>query len=296
MIPLPEQNKIWITGCSGQLGKILSEKLPFSHKTDKDTIDISNYEDVYNYCFRHPEIETVINCSALTDLGFCEKAGNQNYVFKTNTESVRTLDSLGKNVIHISTNYVFDGKSMTPYSELDKPNPLNVYGLSKKLSEDILLKSLTNSEKNHIIIRTSLLYSSDFTENSKNFLKICMERLRANETINAVNDQYQMPTNSEFLANAILTIYENLSRELSGIYNFSDSGDICSPYDIIQFLKTKTCSKSEIIPISITQLNKTSNINRPRYSVLNNSKIEDIFGISPIDWKDSLSNIIEHLK
>ena len=285
------QLNILITGSNGQLGnemrKILKENDSFNtFYTDIEELDISNRNVVEEFIITN-KIDYIINCAAYTAVDLAED----------NIEIARTInhmavESLGiaahkakAKVIHVSTDYVFDGTSCIPYSEEDNTNPQSVYGTTKLDGEKVLSKIIPND---HIIIRTAWLYSIY----GKNFVKTMLNLGKTKDCLNVVADQIGTPTYAGDLANAI---YQIISSEkwIPGIYHFTNEG-VCSWYDF-----TKTIHKIAGITNCIVQPISTeeypSKAKRPAYSVLNKSKIKQIYGIKIPYWVDSLEKCINEL-
>lgn len=285
------QFNILITGSKGQLGnemrKILKGNDSFNtFYTDIEELDISNRNVVEEFIITN-KIDYIINCAAYTAVDLAED----------NIEIARTInhmavENLGiaahkakAKVIHVSTDYVFDGTSCHPYSEEDSTNPQSVYGTTKLDGEKVLAKIIPND---HIIIRTAWLYSIY----GKNFVKTMLNLGKTKDCINVVADQIGTPTYAGDLANAI---YQIISSEkwIPGIYHFTNEG-VCSWYDF-----TKTIHKIAGITNCIVQPISTeeypSKAKRPAYSVLNKSKIKQIYGIKIPYWVDSLEKCINEL-
>ena len=181
-------------------------------------------------------------------------------------------------MIHISTDFVFDGKKKLPYTELDHARPINEYGKSKLEGEK---KILNSSLKNSIIIRTSWVYS----KYGNNFVNKVIKNIKENQYITVVDDQFGSPTNALDLAKVILNIIPKISNQKAEIYHYSSSG-YCSRYDFAVLIKELVKSNVEIKKIKTVQT-----INRPRFSALNSNKIKNKFNLEITDWKTSLVNL-----
>ena len=204
-----------------------------------------------------------------------------------NDLSIATLADLctqsGAKLVHISTDYVFDGSSPVAYKEADAPNPKSVYGVTKLAGETACLKNCPES----IIIRTAWVYS----EFGNNFVKTMLRLMTERDTLNVVNDQVGSPTYAADLAQVILTILDSSKWE-SGIYHYSNAGEI-SWFDFAQDIKEiaqKTCEISGIPASSYP-----TPAERPAYSLLDKSKIKAVYGIEAIDYKVSLRIMMEKL-
>ncbi|MCG8686229.1 MAG: dTDP-4-dehydrorhamnose reductase, partial [Desulfobacterales bacterium] len=191
-------------------------------------------------------------------------------------------------VIHISTDYVFDGTSYTPYTESDMVNPESVYGKTKLNGEIGLIKEHASA----LIIRTSWLYSSF----GKNFLKTILRLSEERDKLKVVFDQIGTPTYARDLAQAILMIISKTENGFvdwkPGIYHYSNEG-VCSWYDFAKEILDLSGSGCDVLPIE--SVDYPTPAKRPFYSVLNKSKIKRIFGIQIKHWQDSLAMCIEEL-
>lgn len=285
---------ILVTGANGQLGSEIRNlasnynNLNFIF-TDVNNLDITNINDVEIFFASHP-IDYIINCAAYTAVDKAET--NQEAANLINVIGVKNLVVLSQKysskLIHISTDYVFDGTNHKPYVETDATNPTSIYGKTKLESEKIIL----NSSINAIIIRTSWLYSSFGNNFVKTMIKLGSER----KEINVIFDQIGTPTYAFDLGKAILDIIEQSTQDnnefLQGIYHFSNHG-VCSWYDFaIEIMKTANIN-CRINPIESKDYPTPAK--RPFYSVLNKSKIENTFNISVPYWKDSLSQCVKKL-
>jgi len=197
------KKKILVTGANGQLGRCLQDAVhnskPENHQflfLDKFQLDISKKELVETFFFTN-KVDYCVNCAAYTNVDLAETEAEQ--AFKINSDGVKFLaeECAEQNavLIHISTDYVFDGKSFEPYYPDDKPNPINVYGKSKLEGERWATELCPKS----IVIRTSWVYS----EYGKNFYTTMLRLMNEKEEINVVNDQIGKPTNANDLANYI---------------------------------------------------------------------------------------------
>ncbi|MEI6093677.1 MAG: sugar nucleotide-binding protein, partial [bacterium] len=187
-------------------------------------------------------------------------------------------------LIHISTDFVFDGKKKTPYIETDKTNPLSVYAKTKLDGEEAIIKQ----NGTYIIIRTSWLYS----EYGNNFVKTIIKHAKEKNELRVVNDQIGSPTYAEDLADVILQIIPRIKKGTREIFHYSNEG-IASWYDFavkIIELKKLNC---KIIPIEAKDYPTAAQ--RPEYSVMDKSKIKDFFDIKMYDWQSSLKKCISKL-
>jgi dTDP-4-dehydrorhamnose reductase len=286
---LNKKIKVLVTGANGQLGseiKVLAPNYPHfdfiftdidDFPLDQTVVIISNFNAI------QPEI--VINCAAYTAVDKAEQ--DQVVADAINHLAIATLASLcsesGAKLLHISTDYVFDGTSPIAYKEEDEPNPKSVYGVTKLAGEVACLKNCPES----IIIRTAWVYS----EFGNNFVKTMLRLMSERESLGVVNDQVGSPTYAADLAQVILTILDS-DRWESGIYHYSNAGEICW-YDFAQDIKeiaNKTCVINGIPASSYP-----TPAERPAYSLLDKSKIKAVYGIEPIDYKLSLKKMIARL-
>ncbi len=286
-----KQNKnkiILVTGSYGQLGSEIKE-LSSDYKelkflfTDVDTLDITNFKRLENF-FDENQVDFVINCAGYTNVDKAETDKDAAYLI--NAAAVKYLAELtnkkSAKLIHISTDYVFDGTGNEPYKEDDATNPTSVYGETKLQGElEILAKA-----KDAIIIRTSWLYSSY----GNNFVKTMLRLGKERNELNVVSDQTGNPTYAKDLAKVILDIINNSSDNsenfIPGIYHYSNEG-ICSWYDFAAEIFKIANISCKINPIKTRDFPTPAK--RPFYSVLNKSKIKSTFGITIPHWKDSLN-------
>lgn len=270
-----------ITGCKGQLGTELSKLLPNAICADIDVLDITDEKAVEDFV-RENNIDVIINCAAYTAVDKAES--DIDLAEKINIFGPKNLAKTGAKIIHISTDYVFDGTNHKPYQPDEKTNPVSVYGKTKRNGELVVLENAEIA----VIIRTAWLYS----EYGNNFVKT-MRRLGAEKSeINVVSDQIGSPTYAADLANAIVKIIPQMNKENSGIYHFTNEG-ICSWYDFAKEIMEMSELKCLVKPIKSSQYPTAAA--RPFYSVLDKDKIKSVFGININHWKDSLKKCISVL-
>lgn len=279
---------ILVTGSNGQLGRELreiSEKYNYNFIfTDIGELDIANLQSLNNF-FSVQKIDFLINCAAYTAV---EKAEVEiEKAFSINSHAVSNLATLSNRfnfkIIHISTDYVFDGNKISPYHESDKTNPLNVYGKSKLLGEQEIIQKTNN----YLIIRTSWLYSSYGTNFVKMILKLASER----ESLGIVIDQIGTPTYAKDLALLILSLI-NKNEEAKGLYHFSNLGT-ASWYDFAHYFLRKKNLSRKLKPILSSEF--PSKAQRPAYSVLSKSKITNDFNFSIRHWTEALEECLEKI-
>lgn len=283
------KTKILVTGANGQLAQCIKDLEPnfldsiISYKNSLN-LDITNSDQV-NTIFKKNNFDWCINCAAYTNV---EKAETEkDKAFDVNHLGVKNIalacrDNNTK-LIHISTDFVFDGMSSKTYTENDEPNPINVYGLSKLKGE----KEVQSLLKEYYIIRTSWLYS----EYRNNFLKTILKLSETKSEINVVSDQIGTPTYARDLADAILKIIKTDTCEY-GIYNYSNQGEISWYEFATAILKI---INSNITAKPILSSNYPTHALRPKFSVLDKTKIKNTFNISIPYWKDSLEIAIKRL-
>ncbi len=272
-------NKVLVTGCDGQLGNELKLLLPEAIFTDVNTLDITDKTAVDNFV-RNNNVKVIVNCAAYTAVDKAED--DAELAKKINETGPENLAKTGCKIIHISTDYVFNGSNCKPYTPDDEPAPVSVYGKTK-LAGEIAVKK---EAKEYAIIRTAWLYSSY----SNNFVKT-MRRLGAEkETLNVVCDQTGTPTYAKDLAEAIVKIIPQLNETNSGIYHFSNEGT-CSWYDFATEIMELSNLSCKVYPIlSVEYPTKAT---RPFYSVLDKSKLKKTFNISIPHWKESLKKCLK---
>ena len=282
--------KVLVIGSDGQLGlefqKISNsyDSLSWVFSTIK-TLDLLKLDTISSF-LNDINPSVIINCAAYTSV---DKAETESKLADLiNHEAVdiisRWTSDNNKKLVHVSTDYVFDGLSKLPLSENSNTNPINEYGSSKLKGEQVCLKNDTNS----IIIRTSWLYSSF----GNNFLKTMIELMKKNNSIKVVNDQMGSPTYAYDLAKVILKIIMNYKTE-SGLFHYSNEGEI-SWFEFARSIRELYNLDCEIIGVSSKEFKTLAK--RPQYSLLNKSKIKKIFNLEISNYKKSLKNCIEIIK
>lgn len=271
-----------ITGCRGQLGILVSKLLPNAICTDVDTLDITDSNSVNKFVKKN-DIDLIINCAAYTAV---DKAEDDSTIAKKiNTDGPRNLAKTGAKIIHISTDYVFDGRGYMPYTPDMKTNPISVYGKTKRAGEVAII----NETKNYIILRTAWLYSIY----GNNFVKTMRNLGATRDSINVVSDQIGTPTFANDLAYAIVKIIPQMSPEKSGIYHFTNMG-VCSWYDFATSIMELSGLKCKVNPIKSSQYPTAAP--RPYYSVLDKDKTKETFGLEIPHWQDGLKRCISDFK
>ena len=287
--------RVLITGSNGQLGSEIKELATKYKKVDlifKDLpeLDICNFEVLRAFIIDN-NINAVINCAAYTAVDKAEE--DVEIVEQVNAKGVLNLVNALKKVdgklIHISTDYVFDGNSFLPYQESDEVNPIGVYGNTKRNGE----LAVINSDIDGIVIRTSWLYSAY----GNNFVKTMLRLGNEKEDLRVIFDQVGTPTYARDLAKTCLEILTgansvNISKN-GNLYHFSNEG-VTSWYDFAISIMELGGVNCKVKPIQTKDYPTLAK--RPHYSVLNKSKIKTDFKIEIPYWRDSLKNCIEKIK
>jgi len=279
---------ILVTGGSGQVGGAIVRLAGADAEVvapGRDQLDLSDVQALAAMVAARPWA-AVVNCAAYTAVDKAET--EKETAFRINGDApgwlARACKVFGARLIHISTDYVFDGNSSTPLREDDKTDPINVYGASKLEGEE---KALREHPDGTLIIRTSWVYS----EFGNNFVKTMMRLMGERPAISVVNDQIGSPTYAADLAAAILHIVTG-SKWLPGIYNYSNEGAI-SWYDFALAIRALTGSSCQVNPIP--SANFPTPARRPHYSLLDKTLIRKTYGLSIPDWHDSLDVCISRL-
>lgn len=281
---------ILVTGSEGQLGKSIKffsddcKNYNFYFKS-KFELNITNFSDVEDFLIEN-KINLIINCAAYTNV---EKAEVERYkaalINHHSVENLAKLCSLNDiQLIHISTDYVFDGNKITSYSEDDVTNPINYYGITKLAGEENILKYKL---KKSAIIRTSWLYSN--SEN--NFVSKIIKLTKNKFEINIVDDEIGSPTCANDLAKAIFQIIPKINNTKTEVYHFSNLG-FCSRYEFVKKIKEFLKLDCNIRPVK----KKSSKIKRPHFSALDCSKIINSFQLNIDSWEYSLKNHLNNNK
>jgi dTDP-4-dehydrorhamnose reductase len=281
--------RILITGKNGQLGKSIHKLVANTKQTDdfifvdRKELDLSNENNIARY-FENNVFDIIINCAAYTAVDKAEE--EQNLANQVNHLAVKQLAQIAKNqqakLIHISTDYVFDGKSDKPYIETDETNPINIYGRTKLAGEKAIQEVMPTDA---IIIRTSWVYS----EYGNNFVKTMLRLGKERDEISVVGDQIGSPTYATDLAEVILAIINNKDYQNeenpTEIYHYSNEGEI-SWYDFTK--EIFKIAKIDCKVRSITKDQYRTVATRPRYSVMDQGKLEGVYEINTLNWKTSI--------
>ncbi len=279
--------RLVITGAKGMLASYLVDKLrregfgdsifPFS----KEELDITDGDSLKKILYEiKPDV--LVNCAALTDVDACEEEYKR--AFKVNALGPRLLarfsNELNFKLIHISTDYIFDGKKKELYTEEDSPNPVNLYGRSKLEGE----RWVQNS-KNFLIIRTSWL----FGKGKMNFVGFLFEKLRSSGEVRVIKDQIGSPTYADDLAKVII---ELIRKGVNGIINVANEG-FCSRYEIAR--KVMGLMKTDAVIYELPQEEMKRPARRPLFTPLSLEKLKSL-GIFMRRWEDAVEAYIEELK
>ena len=281
-------HNILVTGGNGQLGSELKEIAPnyqdynFLFTNVKD-LDITNYFAVAGF-IQSNNITVIINCAAYTAVDKAESepelADAINHLAVANFSEIAKKNNI--KLVHISTDYVFDGTNHKPYVETDTPNPQSVYGKTK-LEGELAMQQINPA--NSIIIRTSWVYS----KYGNNFVKTMLHLAETRDEISVVADQIGSPTNAADLAEAILNILPQISNETVELFHYSNEG-VCSWYDLANAIFEIKGQVIKVIPIDSTQYPTPAE--RPFYSVLNKSRIKQLYNTKIPHWRKSLIKIL----
>ena len=279
---------ILVTGANGQLGseiRALHDDYPYNFFfTDKTELDITDKNAAEEFIERIG-VDTIINCAAYTAVDKAET--DKENTDRINHLAIKNLAEISKKrdiqLIHISTDYVFDGKNYKPYNEDDTPNPNGIYGKTKLEGEKAMMQI---NPKDSVIIRTSWVYSSY----GANFVKTMLRLGKEKESLGVIFDQVGTPTYARDLAKAILEIMPKLKNEKVEIYNYSNEG-VLSWYDFAKEIMRMAKLNCKIDPIETKEYPTPAE--RPHYSLLNKSKIKKEFDITIPFWKDSLDECLK---
>jgi len=286
--------RILVTGANGQLGnhmRLLAKESPDYNFdfTDIGELDLCDSANVLDYCTR-TKPAYIINCAAYTNVNKAED--DIELCHKINCDAVANIAkaarAIGAKVLHVSTDYVFDGTNHTPYVESDPVCPVSVYGKTKLEGEKVLQAECPES----VIVRTAWLYSTF----GNNFVKTMIKLGKEKEKLEVVFDQIGTPTYAGDLATALMQIvvYSEKGSFIPGIYHFSNEG-VCSWYDFtVSIHKIAGVTSCQVLPIE-TKDYPTRAV-RPAYSVLNKSKIKATYNITIPHWETSLETCIAKLK
>ena len=288
--------KILVTGKNGQLGKSIQNIITGNEKNSefvfvgREALDLSSQDSIINY-FNNNSFDIIINCAAYTAVDKAEKKLElANYINHLAISKIAEISNKQEiKLIHISTDYIFDGISEKAYLESDDPSPLNIYGKSKLAGEVAVCAAM---KKNAIIIRTSWLYS----EHSNNFVDTILRKAQKFDELNVISDQFSSPTNASDLAKVIIQIINHKKfrdyDQLTQIYHYSSYG-VCSWFEFAREILELANIDCQVNPIETKDYLTAAR--RPKYSLLNTDKIVKSFDLEIPFWKDSLKEYIDNL-
>lgn len=279
--------KILVTGAMGQLGREIS-KLADSTEHTYIYTDVRAHEGVAELDVTDAEavnaavqgVDVIVNCAAYTDVNKAESDAEAAHKVNALAPAVlaEAAKAAGAMLIHVSTDYVFDGQANVPYTEDSVRNPLGVYGRTKMEGEDAIIKSGCR----HLIFRTSWLYSTT----GKNFFLTMSELTASKPELKVVVDQVGTPTYAYDLAYLITYIIEENLLDRNGVYNYSGEG-VCSWFDFASEINSQMGHTCRIVPCRSEEYPTPAE--RPHYSVLDKSKVKRDFGIEIPYWRQSLA-------
>ena len=289
--------KILVTGKNGQLGKSIHKRVTNNEHTDefvfvgREELDLSSTDSITSY-FNHNNFDIIINCAAHTAVDKAEEeavlANQINHLAVAQLAQIAKMQQA--KLIHISTDYVFDGEGDKPYTETDETNPINIYGKTKLAGEQAL-KDIMPTDA--IIIRTSWVYS----EYGNNFVKTMLRLGQERDELNIVSDQIGSPTYATDLANAILDTMQNKAFKEAGqetqVYHYSNTGEI-SWYEFAKEIFELVDIQCSASPITTEQYPTPAK--RPKNTLMNKDKIAETFSVNIPDWKESLNTCMTILK
>ena len=289
--------KVLIIGKNGQLGQSIKKIISLGNIKDeysfvgRSELDLGDSENITTY-FNQNRFNIVINCAAYTAVDKAESEhGLSNQVNHLAVKQIAEIvKQQGAKLIHISTDYVFDGKNYRPYTEDDKTNPQSIYGSTKLAGERAIQEIM---RKGATIIRTGWLYS----EFGNNFVKTMLELGANNEKIKVISDQIGTPTYASDLAQAIVGIvkskYLQNKEQQTQIFHYSNEG-VCSWYDFSKAIFDIEKIACKAVPIESKEWKMPAK--KPYYAVLNKNKFKTTFGIEIPYWRGSLHTCLKHIK
>lgn len=281
---------VLVTGSRGQLGDAIRRRMDRFPAytftlTDIDELDLCDKKAVLDFV-RRGRYAYIINCAAYTAVDRAESDAER--CMRINRDAVGHLATAAREVsarlIHISTDYVFDGRATRPYREDDPTSPTSVYGRTKLAGEHVLLETLPADA---VILRTAWLYS----EVGNNFVKTMLRLGAERPEIRVVNDQFGSPTYAGDLAEAVLRVLTAPTFH-PGIYHYTNDG-VCSWYDFARHILRTAHPTCIVRPIPTSDYPTPAA--RPAYSVLDKTRIRQAYGVSIPRWQDSLDRCLQHL-
>ena len=283
--------KLLVTGANGQLATEYQLSSPLSGWEylflDRKSLDISNLEQVEEVMSMW-DFDAVLNLAAYTNVEKAEKEETEK-AFNANANGPKNLATSCRlrniPLIHISTDYVFDGSSEKPYSEEDIENPINQYGRTKFVGE----KWIQETHSWYYIIRVAWVYSN----HSKNFFTTMLNLAQERTELNVVDDQYGSPTSTKEICKAIDSVLSNLDEKLSGVYHFTGLGKTSWKDFAVEIFKQ---CKVSIVVNPVSSSTWPSKVTRPVNSYMSSEKFANTFGYFPMHWKNALKEIVSERK
>ncbi len=282
--------RVVITGAQGQVGRALLETAPTGAQVMPCTraeLDITDAKAAHDYLGRHPA-DLIINAAAYTAVDKAES--EQELARRTNTEGPRHLAAaaraIGARLIHLSTDFVFDGAASVPYRPDAVTNPLSVYGRTKRDGEQAVLDTLPDRS---VIVRSAWVYAASGT----NFVRTMLRLMRSKGSVRVVADQVGTPTAANSLAHALWLIAER--TEIHGIHHWTDAG-VASWYDFAIAIAEEGAPLGLVAPsVTVTPIGTEeypTPARRPSYSVLDKRSLAP-FGLTPVHWRRRLLSVLE---
>lgn len=287
--------KLLIIGANGQVGRSLCDLCDAQSieyiSTTRETLDVSNINDIKKF-FDNLSVDFVVNSTAYTNVEKAEDEPDMANLVNATSLGWLAAECKSKDIplIHISTDYVFDGEKEGMYLEDDTTNPINVYGQSKLDGENVL----SNTYDKHIIIRVSWVFS----EYGNNFVKTMLKLSRSHEKLTVISDQYSSPTSAKSIANVIMNVCENICSKTDfkdwGIYNYTDF-PVSTWHQFATYViqKNKSAVTKSIQPILARQFPVKAS--RPKNSAMYCGKIKEVFGVHQHSWIDNVDCIMKKL-
>ncbi|RAV31004.1 dTDP-4-dehydrorhamnose reductase [Sinomicrobium soli] len=278
--------KVWITGAGGQTGRALAARTAGKGAgflfTSREALDLCHEKEITRFLSVHP-VEAVINTAAYTAVDRAEEEPEE--ARKINAEAVGVLAyharKRGIRLIHLSTDYVFDGTSRQPYRESDPVSPVNVYGQTKWEGEALMLQE---APRHSAIVRTAWLYGQ-----GNNFVNKILQLARQRPEIEVVADQYGSPTRAADLAEVLLYMVPRLHQKEVKTYHYTNEG-ICTWFDFATAIVQWSGIPCEVNPVTSARFPTPAR--RPAYAVLSKEAIKNDLGITIPHWKDSLDDYL----
>ena len=283
--------KTLIIGCNGQLGhdmvSVFKTEGHLVQGIDIPDIDITNTSSVET-ALKQSNPDIIINCAAYTAVDDCENS--KETAFSVNAEGIATIAQAAKSidtpVVHFSTDYVFDGLKKSPYIESDTPNPHSVYGKSKLEGE----RELSRITDKHYIFRIAWLHGKHGNNFAKTIRRVAVQKLKSNEPLKVVNDQFGTPTYTKSICKQILPV---IATSNYGVYHCTNEGE-CTWFDFAKYITQSLNIDIEILPCTTAEFPRPAP--RPPYSVLENNHLKSLGLNNMPHWKEAFQAFIEEIK